>query len=88
MTDNKNELYGFSEQQLATMIEEDLWLEDLYNLAQERRFYINDLKKQIEKMKCCGNCKHSDHVMCWICGEFLYHLDTCEHGRWNNGFIF
>ena len=42
----------------------------LYDIASKR---ITELEQQIEKMKCCGNCKFKDcnksshYQTCWYC---------------------
>ena len=54
-------------------------LKDRYEALEETKEYQNDaicmLQKQIERMKCCGNCFHnnkpSDTEFCWNCERQL-----------------
>lgn len=47
---------------------------ELKRELEEERFVTEDLKKQIEKMKCCYNCKHSR--------TDYEHCITNKHEKW------
>ena len=42
-----------------------------------------ELKQQVEKMKCCGNCKHLKHIGDCICGYY-----TCDKDGENEGMFY
>ena len=44
---------------------------------------IMELEQQIEKMKCCGNCKHLKHIGDCICGYY-----TCDKDGENEGMFY
>ena len=51
----RNIMHRIMELRTKGMVEEDCILDVLDDNLDP---YITDLEKQIEKMKCCGNCKH------------------------------
>lgn len=63
-----SEKVGFWEEQ-TKLKEEQIEEYDRLNIFEISR--VNDLKAQIEKMKCCENCKHSytdseNNVFCYL----------------------
>lgn len=55
--------------------------------AEPREKRIAELKAQIEKMKCCQNCKHytSFNDACMVYGYFSYNCDLSEWEMKENG---
>ena len=51
-----------------------LQISELNTLTEEQDKHIVELEKQIEKMKCCFNCKHSRTE--------YEHCKTTKHEKW------
>ena len=56
-------------------------LREVKRELEEERFVTTDLKQQIEKMKCCANCKHYT-TFNNACMEYGYFLDKCDKTKW------
>lgn len=68
----KNKKAKIKELELELTVEKDQHQEEI-NLHLHAEDYIKSLEQQVEKMKCCGNCKFkgcdksNSYQTCWYC---------------------